>query len=115
MTIDQYSLCLSEVPNYTSLDSFVSDLTLSSIWGDADNAAVPPQRISDLSALWVAAHRGIKEIASVAGISVRGLSRSFALPVRTAENWAAGKRPFPIYVSMMMQESLGLLGFKIER
>lgn len=116
MTIDQYNLCLTEMSNYTDPDAYVSDLALSSIWGDPEDAVdIPAQRIGDLLALWEAAHRSIKDIASEAGLSVRRTALGFGVPIRTAENWASGTHPMPVHISLMMQECLGLLDFDVKR
>lgn len=116
MTIDQYNICLAEMPNYADPDAYISDLALSSIWGDPEDAVdIPAQRVSDLLSLWEAAHRSIKDIASEAGLSVRRTALSFGVPIRTVENWASGTHPMPVYISLMMQEALGLIGVDIDR
>ncbi|MGM9549029.1 MAG: helix-turn-helix domain-containing protein [Faecousia sp.] len=48
-------------------------------------------------------------MAADAGLSQRKLAERFCIPVRTVEDWCAGKRIPPDYVRMMIQESLGLL------
>lgn len=103
-----YQYCLSEAKNYQDRDAYISDLALSSIWGDAEGAEVPLDRLTWLGNLYDAAHRSIKEIAAVAGLSQRKLAERFAIPYRTMDSWCMGERTCPIYVKMMMQEVLGL-------
>lgn len=108
-----YNFALSEVANYTDRDAFVSDLALSYIWGDAEDAVdIPPERIDELGMIWDAYHRTVKDIAGGAGMSVRQLSVRFGIPQRTMESWAsnsASGRSAPTYVMLMMQEAIGLL------
>lgn len=107
MTEKQFMVCVSETSNYTDRDAYVSDLCMSSIWGDAIDADIPEDRIDALSSIWDACHRSIKAIATGAGMSCRKLAERFCIPYRTVEDWSAGKRDCPIYVRLMMQECLG--------
>ena len=89
---------------YTDRDAYVSDLALSSTWGDAEDAQIPQERIDELGELWDAAHRSVKEIAANAGMSNRQLAERFCIPYRTVEDWSAGVRTPPVWVLLMMQE-----------
>ena len=104
MTI--YQTCINEAQSYTDRDAYVSDLALSSIWGD-EEGEVPQERLEWLGQLWDAVRRSVKDIARDAGMSQRKLAERFAVPYRTAEDWCS--RSCPIYVRLMMQECLGLL------
>jgi hypothetical protein len=106
MTI--YQTCINEAKYYTDRDAYVSDLALSSIWGDEEGAEVPQERLEWLGQLWDACNRSVKEIAKAAGLSQRKLAERFAVPYRTAEDWCS-RGSCPIYVRLMMQEALGLL------
>lgn len=108
MTISQYNTAVSEVSNYPDIDSYLSDLALSSLWGDAPEAEIPQQRIDELGQVWDAANRSIKEIALAAGMSQRKMAERFCIPYRTMEDWCRGVRTCPIYVRLMMQECLRL-------
>lgn len=109
MTDKQRMYCISEAPNYTDRDAYISDLALSSMWGDKEDDDIPAERIAALGKIWDAVNRSVKEIAADAGLSQRKLAERFAIPYRTVENWAAGSRECPIYVRLMMQQLLGLL------
>ena len=112
MTIKQYHTCLQELSNYTDRSAYVSDLALSSMWGD--NAEdVPKTRIDALAAIWAAAHRGIADIATAAGLSQRKLAERCGIPYRTIEAWSAGDRQPPLYVLLLIQEALGILQLDI--
>lgn len=110
MTEKQFALCVSEMDSYYNRDAYVSALSLSSIWGDAEDAAIPQERIDFLIQLWDACHRSVKEIAAAAGLSNRKMAEHFCIPQRTMESWCgSAKRSCPGYVRLMMQECLGLL------
>ena len=104
-----FTICIAEVPAYADRDSYISDLALSSLWGDAPEAQIPQQRIAELGQVWDAANRSTKEIALAAGLSQRKLAERFMIPYRTMEDWCRGVRETPAYVRLMMQECLGLL------
>lgn len=108
MANKQRIACLQEVQNYTNSDAFISDLAMSSIFGMSEGN-VPHERLEGLGMLYDAVSRNIKEIASAAGLSQRGLAERFAIPYRTVEDWATGRLECPMYVKLMMQEILGLL------
>ena len=103
-----YSLCVSEAFAYTDPDTYVSDMARSSIWNDCDEE-IPEIRVNWLRSIWTAAHRTVKDICREAGYSQRSLARYFMIPLRTVENWCMGIRVCPPYLSMMMQENLGLV------
>lgn len=109
MNDKQFNICVSEVGSYATRDSYISDLSLSSMWSDGGSGEIPSERISALGSIWDACHRSMKEIASDAGLSQRKLAEHFCIPYRTVENWCGGQNECPLYVKLMMQECLGLL------
>lgn len=112
MTDKQYMTCVAEAQSYSDRDTYISDMALSSMWGDAPDTGIPPVRTEQLGSIYDAVHRNIKEIAADAGISVRALAIRFCIPVRTAESWyntGSSSRQCPLYVRLMIQECLGLL------
>ena len=48
MTDTQFAACVREVPAYADIDAYVSDLALSSMWGDGEDEDIPAQRLDDL-------------------------------------------------------------------
>lgn len=108
MTDKQYSFCVNEAKNYTDRDAYISDLALSSIWGDGPEDDIPTARMEQLGSIYDAVHRSIKQIAADAGMSVRAMAIHFCIPQRTVENWSS-IRECPLYTRLMMQECLGLL------
>ena len=109
MNEKQYRLCVLEAMNYDDQDAYVSDLALSSIWGDAPDAEIPDDRLRQISSVYTAIHRSVKQIASASDMSQRKLAERFLIPYRTMEDWCSGKSKCPVYTRLMMQECLGLL------
>lgn len=112
MTDKQYSFCVNEAKNYTDRDAYISDLALSTIWGDAPDIGIPSERIDQLGSIYDAVNRSVKQIAADAGMSVRAMAIRFCIPIRTAESWCGttdAGRQCPLYTRLMMQECLGLI------
>ena len=110
MTTDKkIMLAVQETAAYADRDAYVSDMALSSIWEYGDEGEVPAERVQLLGEIWDAVHRSVPDIAAAAGMSMRKLAERFCIPYRTVENWSAGSRSCPLYVSIMMQEILGLM------
>ena len=107
MTDKQYTICVTEALNYTDREAYISDLSLSSMWGDGPEDDIPTARIEQLGSIYDAVHRSVKQIAADAGLTQRKLAERFCIPVRTIEDWCTGKRTPPDYVRLMMQELLG--------
>lgn len=109
MTDKQFLYCVKEIGNYTDRDAYVSDLCLSSIWGDDEETDIPQERIDIIGSIWDACKRSMKDIAAEVGLSHRKLAEKFCIPYRTMENWCGGQNECPTYVRLMMQECLGIL------
>lgn len=88
-------------------DAFVSDWSLSSVWGDAETDEIPAARIAMLGELWDAAHMSVREIRSFTGLTQAAFCMRFCIPKRTLENWEGGKRSCPDYVRLMLAELSG--------
>lgn len=112
MTDKQFSICVSEVDNYSDRDAYVSDLALSSIWED-EGAEIPQSRIDTLGQIWDAVKRSPRDILEAAGMTQAGFAERFCIPRRTVESWCsrseAERREAPVYVRLLIQEQLGLL------
>ena len=108
MTSKQYAVCVTEAQEYTGRDTYISDLALSSMWGDLPDDDIPQERLSQLGRIYDAVHRSVKDIAAEAGISAREMAIRFCIPQRTMENWCMGVNKCPLYTRLMLQESLGI-------
>lgn len=93
----------------TDRDEYISDWTLSSIWGDDTEAETPNERIDYLGHLWDVAHMGVREICKASELSQVALSLRFGIPYRTVQNWCGDVNKCPDYVRLMMAECLGLI------
>ena len=109
MTYKQYNFCVAETANYDDIDAYVSDLSLSSVWGDAPDAPIPPERLDQLRSIYAAVNRPVREIVSAAGMTQAAFAEAFCIPLRTIENWCSGCRECPLYTRLMMQKCIGLL------
>ena len=108
MTLKQYQFCIRELPEYTDADAYVSDLALSSIWGDAPEDIVPPERIAQLQSIFQAASRTVPKIAEAYGMNITNMAARFAVPYRTMQDWFSGSRECSLANRLMMQECLEL-------
>lgn len=88
-------------------DEFISDYALSSVWGDAEDAEIPAQRISDLAALWDVAHASIREIRAYTGLTRTNFALRYLIPYRTVENWERGDSQCPDYVRLLLAQVTG--------
>ena len=88
-------------------DEFISDHALSSVWGDAENAEVPAQRLDDLGALWDVAHASIREIRAYTGLTRTDFALRYLIPYRTVENWERGDSQCPDYVRLLLAQVTG--------
>ncbi len=110
MTDQQFLECYREIGNYTDPDAFVSDMALSSMWGDPEDAVeIPAERISELRRVWDALHRSARDIWQASGLSQRKLAEKFCIPYRKMERWCNGVSNPPDHDRIMMQRLLGLL------
>lgn len=101
MNDSQRNFCLSEMDNYSDPDAFVSDLALSSVWGDPeDSAEIPEERIEALRRLWDVVHLPIQQL--LAPMSQAEACRKFYVPRRTMQDWYNNARKCPIYVRLYL-------------
>ena len=108
MTTKQYRLCVTEAQNYNDRDAYISDVLLSSVFcGTAGDQA--PTRMTDaIGSIYDAVHRSVTDIAAAAGTTNRKLAERLCIPVRTVENWSSGARSCPVYVSLLIQQAIGI-------
>jgi predicted XRE-type DNA-binding protein len=107
-----YNICVDEVQNYNDKDVYISDLAMSSIWGDPIDADIPEERLIMLGNIYDAASRSIKDIIKEAGLSQKKLAERFGIPYRTVQNWCGEINQCPLYTKLMIQEILGIFNTK---
>lgn len=108
MTNKQFSACVSACANYSDPGAYISDMALSSIWGDAPDADIPADRIDALRGIYTAATRPVRQIVADTGLSQAAFAQRLCIPLRTVEDWCRSLRDCPVYVRLLIQESLGL-------
>lgn len=113
MTHKQYYTAVTEIPNYTDRDAYVSDLAISVIsTEDADKDVDMIAIAEDVGKIWDAYHMTVKDLRAVTGLSQVAFAERFLIPRRTVENWessSANSRDCPLYTRMMIADLLGLL------
>ena len=109
MTDTQFAACVREVPAYSDIDAYVSDLALSSIWGDAEGPEIPAARIDQLRAIYAAVNRPVRAIVTASGLSQAAFAERYCIPKRTVENWCSGARECPLYTRLLLQRAEELL------
>ena len=109
MTNHQFHICWGECSNYADHESYVSDLALSSMWGDDEAADIPPERIEALSSIWNVQHMTMRDLRAASGMTQAEYAEAFCIPRRTVENWDADHSTPPDYVKILIAKSLNLL------
>lgn len=109
MTDTQFHACVREVPAYADIDAYVSDMALSFMWGDAEDADIPAQRIANLHGIYTAVNRTPKEIVAASGLSQAAFAERYCIPKRTVEDWCRGVAKCPLYTRLLLQRAEGLL------
>lgn len=99
----------AETNNYTDPDAYVSDLALSSMWGDAGDADIPADRIALLRRIWDDTHCTVRELIERYGLTQSAFARHFNIPLRTVQGWCLGERDCPPYLITMAAELLNCI------
>lgn len=100
------SALYAETGAYADRDAYISDMALSSIWGNAENAEIPADRLELLGAIWDGAHCTILDLIKKHGLTQTGFAQYFNIPLRTVQGWCIGERTCPPYVIAMAAEIL---------
>lgn len=100
---------LAETSAYTDRDAYISDLALSSMWGDAPEDDIPADRLALLGRVWDFAHMDFRAIRQASSLTQAAFADRFGIPKRTIEAWDEGQRTPPAYVLRMMAQLLGII------
>lgn len=87
---------------------FVNNITLS-VPDDADSCLDLDAEKEKLSSIWDLAHLSMRELVSHTGLSQTAFAKRTGIPLRTVQNWCAGSRDCPAYVSFLLAEHYNLL------
>lgn len=105
MTNKQRRDAFSEAFSYTDRDAYLSDLSLSSMWGDGPEDEIPADRLRELGHLWDAANLPMRELLAPCGTMANAAAR-FCIPYRTVQDWCADRRQCPPYVRLLIADAL---------
>lgn len=89
--------------------AYVSDWTLSTAWGEPEDADIPTDCIEQIGRIWDAAHMTARDMVYTAGPSQSAFATRYCIPRRTVEDWCRGLRTPPDYVRLLLARDLGLL------
>lgn len=103
------NIAYSEAYAYPDLDTYISDLALSTIWGGDPESEIPAavisERTMELSRLWHIAHEPVKAL--LAGRTITAAAEELCMPYRTLRNWCSGDRPIAPHLRLWLAELLG--------
>lgn len=105
----QFEACYTEAVTMNDKDAYLSDMALSSIWNDAEDADVPQERLDDLGRIWDVAHMSISDIRKSCGMTQAAFSQRCLIPKRTIENWESNVNTPPMYVKLLIAKALNLI------
>lgn len=58
--------------------------------------------------VFTAVRRTMPDICQESGLTGRDICRRYGISYRTMEDWTSGRRTCPVYLRLMIQESLGI-------
>ncbi len=105
----QFETCYTVATATEDKDAYLSDMALSSIWGDAEDADVPQERLHELGRIWDVAHMSMLDIRKSGGMTQAAMARKFLIPKRTIGNWECNVSTPPVYVKILIAKAMGLL------
>ena len=100
------SALYADASAYIDREDYISDMALSSIWGDAECAEIPAERLTLLGGVWDGTHCTIPELLKKYGLKQTSFAQYFNIPLRTVQDWCGGRRSCPPYVVAMAAEIL---------
>ena len=103
MTYTERCFAVREMANYEDQDAWLSDVTLSSIWGD-DDGDIPGDLVEELRQLWMVCHIPFRSL--IAPLGTKDISDRFCIPYRTVQNWYENQRSCSIWVRLLFWEAL---------
>lgn len=94
MYIVKDNTAVAEPANYSGRNAYISDLAMSSVWGDSAPGSLPA-RLADLAQIGDACNRSVRDILTVSGLTQARFCARFCVPRRTVEDWCSGRRGCP--------------------
>lgn len=104
MTDRQFYMLYSDALGNSDRDAYVSDWSLSSMWGDDND----PIQLADLCGkVWDLAHLTVADIRAHTGLTQAAFAERFLIPYRTIQNWESRNSCAP-YVVLMLARLCGM-------
>ena len=103
-----FNLIWNEAINSDDRAAFISEWSISSIWGDQDDDGIA-KTAGQIGKIWDVAHMTVRDLCNRAGIGQTEMSRKFCIPLRTVQNWCGRQNQCPSYVILMMARLLGMI------
>lgn len=100
MTDKQIYTLAGEASNYTDRDAFVSDMALSSVWGN-DFEEISPYRVKQCGILWDAVNLPFSELRARMNLTQAQMAERLCVPRRTLENWEY-RGTCPVYIRILI-------------
>ena len=107
MTDAQFHALFGDALTCSDRDTFISDWTLSSVWGDAPDSDIPADRIDEIGRIWDVAHMTIRDIRKITGLSQARFAERYCIPRRSVENWESETCDCPAYLRLLLAKVVG--------
>ena len=96
---------------FSNQEEFEQTYMYSPVWGAETELSEEDldYRRKRLVQVWLAAHRTFTILVQLSGLSQKGFSQLYAIPVRSVENWCRDVSTPPPYVVLLLSEAMGLI------
>lgn len=91
---------------YNDRAAYISALTSSPVWADAETTAIRQNRVAILGNIYDATHCTINDLLEWYSLSPAEFAQYFNIPRRTVQHWCNGDRECPPYLLAMACEIL---------
>lgn len=108
MTDKLFYMIFTDAQGIADRDAFISDWALSSVWGDAEDAEVPADRLLELGMIWDVAHASFADIVAASGLKLVDFAARFAIPYSTAQKWYYNLSRCPAYTRLLLARAVGM-------
>lgn len=108
MTCELYNTLVNEAVKDDDRDAYISDWSMSTVWGAPAPDDEWMQRIETLGRIWDAVHLTIKDIRAATGLTQTRFALRFGMSFPAVQGWEYNKRVCPIYVRLLLAQAVGL-------
>ena len=101
-----FSVLWADALTNDNRDAYISDWTLSSVWGNEPPAM--DELVTYTGKVWDAAHMTVKQIRTAAGYTQAAFAKHFCVNQRTVENWEL-RDCCPAYVRLLLARACNVI------